>query len=101
MLDTRQYRSDQPCGDGPDVRAARPTRPTTMLGAEQERWLLDGMRQSGARWNVLPQQIMMAKVDFAPGADERYFMDQWYGYDAARTRLLASLRRGRRAIRSC
>ena len=30
----------------------------------------------------------MAKVDRAPGADERYSMDQWSGYDAGRTRLL-------------
>jgi alkaline phosphatase D len=37
---------------------------------------------------VLPQQVMMAKVDRMPGPDERFSMDQWSGYDACRTRLL-------------
>jgi alkaline phosphatase D len=61
-----------------------------MLGAAQERWLRNAMRQSAARWTIIPQQIMMAKVDNAPGADERYFMDHWNGYDAPRRRLLES-----------
>ena len=30
----------------------------------------------------------MAKVDRGLGADERYSMDQWSGYDAGRTRLI-------------
>ena len=87
VLDTRQYRSDQPCGAGPLCSGALDPA-TTMLGAAQERWLQDGMRRSPARWTIIPQQIMMAKVDNAPGADERYFMDHWNGYDAARRRLL-------------
>ena len=88
VLDTRQYRSDQPCGAGP-ICAGSIDPATAMLGAEQERWFLKGIRQSGARWTVVPQQIMMAKVDFAPGAEERYFTDHWNGYDAARSRILA------------
>ena len=31
---------------------------------------------------------MMAKVDYAPGPDDRYFMDDWNGYDVSRRRLL-------------
>jgi alkaline phosphatase D len=89
VLDTRQYRSDQPCGPGPLCQGALDPA-TTMLGVDQERWLLNGMRQSGARWTVMPQQVMMAKVDWAPGADERYFMDHWNGYDGARARLLSA-----------
>ena len=88
VLDTRQYRSDQPCGAGP-ICAGSIDPATAMLGVEQERWFLNGIRQSGARWTVVPQQIMMAKVDFAPGAEERYFTDHWNGYDAARSRILA------------
>ena len=44
VLDTRQYRSDQPCGDrnGPACAGVRdPT--ATLLGAEQERWLMEGL----------------------------------------------------------
>jgi alkaline phosphatase D len=91
VLDTRQYRSDQPCGGaGPLCAGARDPR-TTMLGAEQERWLFDGLRRSSSRWNVIPQQVMMARVDRLQGPEERYSMDHWNGYDAARARLLKLL----------
>jgi alkaline phosphatase D len=90
VLDTRQYRSDQPCGAGP-ICAGSVDPATAMLGAEQERWFVNGLRRSGARWTIVPQQIMMAKVDFGPGPEERYFPDHWNGYDAARSRILAQL----------
>ena len=89
VLDTRQYRSDQPCGDrnGPACAGVRdPT--ATLLGAEQERWLMDGLDRSGSRWNVMPQQVMMARVDRAPGTAEQISMDQWSGYEVARRRLM-------------
>lgn len=90
VLDTRQYRSDQPCGDGPLCAGALDPA-TTMLGAAQERWLFDGIRRSPARWTVIPQQIMMARVDRAQGPDLRYAMDQWSGYEVARSRLFHAL----------
>lgn len=89
VLDTRQYRTDQPCFDGSKAPCDGVADPrATLLGDDQERWLLDAMDQSRARWNVLPQQVMMAKVDLASGDGERYSMDQWSAYDVARTRLL-------------
>lgn len=93
VLDTRQYRTDQPCGDergSPCPGVFDPD--ATLLGAEQEAWLLDGLASSSSRWNVLAQQVMMAPVDDAEGAAVRISMDQWSGYDAARTRLLSFLR---------
>jgi alkaline phosphatase D len=90
VLDTRQYRTDQPCGDGTKAPCPGMADPrATLLGPAQERWLMDGLARSTGRWNVLPQQVMMAKVDQMPGPEERYSMDQWSGYDAPRTRLLA------------
>ena len=90
VLDTRQYRSDQPCGDRNNVPmcegVAHPH--TTLLGTSQERWLLDGLDRSSARWNVLPQQIMMAKVDLRAGPEIGVSADQWSAYDAERTRVL-------------
>jgi alkaline phosphatase D len=59
-----------------------------MLGPEQERWLLEGLRGSEARWNVLAQQVFMARVDAGPGEAEIYNMDSWNGYQSARQRLL-------------
>ncbi len=108
VLDTRQYRSDQPNGDGrrkPLNDAARDPR-NTLLGAEQKRWLCDGLVASRAVWNVLAQQVMMGLVSFpapkpkdgaavdasAPRHDERgYSMDQWPGYAHERADLLRFL----------
>jgi alkaline phosphatase D len=78
VLDTRQYRTDQPCGDGnkPQCAEALDER-ATLLGPAQERWLLDRMSRSSARWNVIAQQVMMAKVDRFAGIEQAYAMDQW------------------------
>jgi alkaline phosphatase D len=92
MLDTRQYRSDQPNNDGTkrlegdvfDLKA-------TILGARQEEWLKGALLRSQATWNVLGQQIMMGRVDRIAGEDQRYSMDQWSGYDFPRWRLLSYL----------
>ncbi|MCW5964543.1 MAG: alkaline phosphatase D family protein [Bryobacterales bacterium] len=89
ILDTRQYRSNQPCGDKSgkpcdgffDPRA-------TMLGESQERWLHDGLGRSSGRWNVLAQQVILAGFDTVRSEDGPTFsMDQWSGYYSARNRL--------------
>ena len=63
----------------------------SLLGDEQERWLFDGFNGSKARWNVIPQQVMVAPADHAAGPDRTFSMDQWSGCDAARTRLMKFL----------
>lgn len=90
ILDTRQYRTDQPCGDGLKPRCDQALDPkATMTGARQEGWLLRGLEKSPARWNVIAQQTMLAQFDFdaRPGVPV-FNMDQWDGYVAARQRLL-------------
>lgn len=62
-----------------------------MLGSEQERWFLDGLRRSRARWNIMAQQVMLAKVDRRAGPEQAYAMDQWSGYEAPRNRILKFL----------
>jgi len=89
-LDTRQYRSDQACGDGTDIDCAERLDPNrTLTGPQQERWLLEGLQGSGARWNVVAQQVFMAQRDFDPLLPQRFSMDAWDGYAAGRDRLLA------------
>ena len=93
VLDTRQYRTDQPCGDGNKPPCDGVFNPSaTLLGDEQERWLFERLAESPARWNVLAQQVMMARVDRMPGPITAWSMDQWAGYDAARKRLLEFVR---------
>ncbi|MFD9030553.1 alkaline phosphatase D family protein [Streptomyces sp. NPDC059567] len=89
ILDTRQYRSNQAYGDGwqvPGPESEDPSR--TMTGATQERWLLDGWRDSRALWNVLPQQVVFAERRNVPTAGFKLSMDSWDGYPASRQRLL-------------
>lgn len=99
VLDTRQYRSPQPCpkpgrgGSNLIQRcAAREDPALSMLGMQQEAWLAAGLRDSAARWHLLAQTTRMAQADNATGADELFYSDSWDGYPAARLRLLETLR---------
>ena len=91
VLDTRQYRTDQPCGDRRGNCDGIYDPAATPLGEAQERWLMDGLDASTARWSVIPQQIMMARIDYTPGDGESYSADVWSGYEAARRRLMEFL----------
>jgi alkaline phosphatase D len=93
VLDGRQYRSDQPCGDGRKVGCAAAASPSqTMLGPEQERWFLDGLARSRAHWNIVANQVMMMQLDSQTGPAAALNMDAWDGYQAARDRILRFLR---------
>ncbi|NKE58265.1 alkaline phosphatase [Lentzea sp. PSKA42] len=98
MLDTRQYRDDQACGDGLKTCQERLNPTRSITGAEQEKWLLDGMRRSRARWDVLGQQVFFSQLDFTPGAVERNNMDAWDGYAANRDRVVAGFSNVRNAV---
>lgn len=91
-LDTRQYRSDQPCGDG--VKAICPEiddPKATMLGAEQEKWLFEGLARSKARWNTIGQQVVVMAKDFGRADGETRNLDAWDGYRVPRQRLMDHL----------
>jgi len=92
VLDGRQYRSDQACGDGTKALCEESSRPgRTMLGPAQERWLDRELRSTRSRWNIIANQVRMTVVDQKPGPGEAYEMDQWAGYDDARRRFVANL----------
>jgi alkaline phosphatase D len=93
VVDTRQYRSDQPCDDRPGPRCAGAfADEATMFGEAQERWLFDGLSASRSRWKVLANQVAIAQIDNDPGPGESVGMDRWDGYVAARRRLLEFVR---------
>lgn len=92
VLDTRQYRTDQPNGDrGSDLNEAALDPKGSLLGLRQWEWLQGALRGSKATWNVLAQQVMMAMVDQAAGESHRYSMDQWPGYAHERLELVKFL----------
>ena len=90
VLDTRQYRSDQACGDGRKASCAAHRDPTrTLLGQAQKKWLLDSLATTDATWNVLAQQIMMASLrSRSESGEELWPMDIWDGYPFERDQLL-------------
>jgi alkaline phosphatase D len=91
LLDTRQFRDDQGCGDGyrTDCPAASdPSR--SIAGAEQEKWLADGFTRSEATWDVIGQQVFFAQRDNDQGPLKTVSMDGWDGYAASRDRITRS-----------
>src|SRR5262249_40406131 len=105
VLDGRQYRSPQACygpgkGGGhvetlqscPELAdAAR-----SLLGLPQERWLYAGLSASPARWNLIAQDVLMARMQGTrPDGSHGSWTEAWDGYPAARQRLLSHLRDAR------
>lgn len=94
-LDNRQYRDDQACathgiGGGSIVSACqdRLADNRSMLGETQETWLMQGIQQSSAHWQVIAQQQLMAELKFGFETASGYWTDGWDGYAASRQRIL-------------
>ncbi|MSP20808.1 MAG: hypothetical protein EXQ93_04665 [Alphaproteobacteria bacterium] len=97
LLDMRQYRSDQPCGDGSKTGCVGINDPkATMLGAEQEKWLFDNLATVKEKWTILSQQVpifMRDNIKAAP--DAQFSMDKWDAYTVARQRMMDRLKETR------
>ena len=59
-----------------------PTR--TILGGEQEQWLLANLAGPTARWNALAQQVFFSQRDFTAGDGDSFSDDAWDNYVADR-----------------
>jgi alkaline phosphatase D len=92
LLDGRQYRTDQACGDvalsfqPPCPEITAPGR--TMLGDGQEQFLFNLVGKEQTVWNVIGNQTVMSDVTF-DGTVLNY--DQWDGYPAEREVILRHL----------
>ena len=103
VLDDRQYRNNQSCpklnrGGGNVVRGGEcadlfdPKR--TLLGAAQESWLDQSIRQNTAQWHIVAQQTLLGRRNYSPSRDPDKALlqtDNWDGYPAARDRMLSSV----------
>jgi alkaline phosphatase D len=107
LLDGRQHRSWQACprpgrGGSNNVDESCTERldaERTMLGAEQERWLEDGLGEAADRWNVVAEATLVARAAAPAEGGDRFWTDAWDGYPAARDRLLRFL--DANDVRSC
>jgi alkaline phosphatase D len=87
VLDTRQYRSNQACGDGNKLPCDEyRDHSRTIMGDQQERWLTREIERSSAAWTVLAQQVTFSEV-FNPAQRDLVYMDAWSGYPDSRDRL--------------
>src|ERR1041385_3184304 len=103
LIDGRQYRSREACygdpakkqGDGGGGHQETPAHcpelmdPTrSMIGMTQEAWLFDGLARSKARWNVIANDVLMARLHQKnPAGEDAYWTDGWDGYPPSRARL--------------
>jgi alkaline phosphatase D len=96
ILDTRQYRSDQPNDDRASALNDAALNPAqSMLGAQQRGWLYQRLITSQAKWNVLAQQVMMGLVNRGEVDPPKFSMDQWPGYAYERMQLMRFMRERR------
>ncbi len=114
VLDTRQYRTDQPCvvpSDDPQgfelvlvARCPEQDDPdNTIMGVEQRDWLKGGLSSSTTAWRCVAQQLMVGEyaqvsTNAAPvalpgiGSQGVYFgTDAWDGYRVERADLLSHI----------
>lgn len=69
----------------------------TMLGDDEEAWLIDRLRNSASRWKLLGQGVMFAQLKVlgtpnALGTSIYLNSDQWDGYGPARDRIFNALK---------
>ncbi len=93
FLDTRSYRTDQPCGDAWGVEPCDGIndQQAQMLGDSQEQWLYDGLSGAKTTWQALAQQVMVS--DFVRDTQRNNInFDAWTGYRVPRERLFTQVR---------
>ena len=102
LVDDRQYRDPQACTRGGRSGASTvnpahcaewqdPKR--SLLGADQERWLDDAFAHGSRGWNVIGLQSLFGARDLGSGRAPVLWNDGWDGYPAARSRMIASMRK--------
>ena len=99
VLDTRQFRTDQPCNGRVGASCAEHrTSNATLLGRTQREWLFNGLAASESQWNVLAQQVMVARLrNFDSDGRELWSFDKWDGYPVERQATLDALAESRAA----
>jgi alkaline phosphatase D len=95
LLDSRQFRSDQPCNPS-DGALSQPCPPQTtddpsrtLLGAPQKAWLKGALQSSKARWKLIANQVMITSLDAPPRNPLN--TDSWDGYGADRREIVEYL----------
>ena len=91
VLDERQYRASQPCGDVVGPACAELPHPRAFLGRQQNAFLRSGLTRSRATWKVIANEVVMMGVKTSPTEYEMF--DAWQGYPTEREALLQVIRK--------
>jgi alkaline phosphatase D len=89
VLDERQYRATDPCGDKAGAPCGDLDEPRTMLGAAQLPFLTSGLSKSKATWKVIANEVIMSvlKANATNLAD----YDAWDGFPVEREAILRTV----------
>ena len=91
LLDQRNFRDEQPCGDLPLVACpSAETEPRRLLGDRQLAWLKRRLEASGATWKLVGNQVMIMRLEVGP--ESAITKDSWDGYGRERRELLEFVR---------
>jgi alkaline phosphatase D len=90
IMDQRQYRKDQPCGDAVAPACPDWSQPRAFLGTRQMNWLKTELRSSKAAWKVLANEVTIMPEKVLGGAF--FGFDNWQGYPFERESLLTYIR---------
>jgi alkaline phosphatase D len=90
LLDQRQYRADQPCGDAVAPPCADYNQPRAFLGRKQMKWAKNRLSGSKATWKIVGSETMMMPAQVTAGS--YYGFDNWQGYPQEREELLAHIK---------
>ncbi|MBU3076573.1 alkaline phosphatase D family protein [Sphingomonas quercus] len=94
LLDTRQFRTAQPCGGGFRPVCAGINDPgAQIIGGPAEQALAKALARPETRWTALAQQVMMMDLDrrTADAPSKIVNIDTWAGYAVPRARVLDHL----------
>jgi alkaline phosphatase D len=90
MMDQRQYRDDQPCGDAVAPACAEYGAPRDFLGRRQMEWVKRRIGASPAAWKVMGNELTIMPTKVL--GDAFFEFDSWQGYPGEREDLLEFLR---------
>jgi alkaline phosphatase D len=90
MLDERQYRDDQPCGDGVVPPCPEYNNPRTLLGTGQKAFFKRELERSKATWKLVGNEVAIMPVKTGPNTYFTY--DFWHGYPGERREILEHIK---------
>jgi alkaline phosphatase D len=89
VLDERQYRAADPCGNRAGPPCPELNDPRAFLGRSQSSFVRGGIRRSDATWKVIANQVVMMPIKLNDTDYDAF--DAWQGFPVEREALLRTV----------